>query len=123
VSRERDERLSPPYKNVESPRLDVLPLDLSGMIGCEGRKVREEIVADLLFVSSYGLDVDERACKLENIHANGWEKRTFDDGDLSAEKARSPAAARPGRDKWNRFKAVAQSRQSSAGLFRAKGSS
>jgi hypothetical protein len=103
VSRERNERLSPRCKNVESPRLDVLPLDLSIIVSSEGRKVREEIVADLLFVSSYGLDVDERVCKLENVHANGWEKRIFDDCDLSAEKARSLAAARPGRDKWNRF--------------------
>jgi hypothetical protein len=96
VSREGNERLSPPRENIESPRLDVLPLDLSGMIGSEGRKVREEIVADLPFVSSYGIDVDERACKLENVHADGREKRIFDDCDLSGEKARSLAAARPG---------------------------
>jgi hypothetical protein len=96
VSRERDERLSPPRKNIESRRLDVLPLDLSVIVSREGRKVREEIVADLLFVSSYGLDIDERACKLENVHANGREKRIFDDCDLSAEKARSLVAARPG---------------------------
>ena len=95
VSRERYERLSPRSENIESPRLDVLQLDLSRMIGGEGRKVCEEIVADLLFVSSYGLDVDERACKLENVHANGREKPIFDDCDLSGEKARSRVAAWP----------------------------
>jgi hypothetical protein len=66
------------------------------IVSNEGRKMREEIVADLLFVSGHGLDVNERACKLENAHANGREKRIFDDCDLSAEKARSLAAARPG---------------------------
>src|SRR5262249_55939667 len=55
-------------EDVEAMRLRFHPLDLAIEAGGEAREMALEELANLLLVARDGLDIDERARKLEYIH-------------------------------------------------------